>query len=273
MFNSFIYWITERENIRLNRLNGLRKPWTKDPILQQYRFCNVRRMDDRVSQWLYENWYLPNLDLDDRNMLLACGLARFINRPDSLEVIGYPHRFDPKSIKRKLREYRDQGNPVFNGAYMVRGNDGMDKIKYVVDYCVSPLKRLLKKIDPSSMRATWEVLKESYGIGSFMAGQIVADLRWGFTGEWFDRETWAPLGPGSLRGMNRLLGNPIKTPMTQVQFENNLLELINRCYESLPKWITDRLEAIDYQNCLCEFDKYQRVSLGEGEPKQRYKGV
>lgn len=34
-----------------------------------------------------------------------------------------------------------------------------------------------------------------------------------------------------------------------------------------------RLSAQDLQNCLCEFDKYERVRLGEGRPKQLYPGV
>ena len=48
--NRLVYFITEREAIRLKKEAGEPKPWTSDPILQQYRFCNVRRMDDKVSK-------------------------------------------------------------------------------------------------------------------------------------------------------------------------------------------------------------------------------
>jgi hypothetical protein len=34
-----------------------------------------------------------------------------------------------------------------------------------------------------------------------------------------------------------------------------------------------QLHAQDLQNCLCEFDKYERVRLGEGRPKAKYNGV
>jgi hypothetical protein len=33
------------------------------------------------------------------------------------------------------------------------------------------------------------------------------------------------------------------------------------------------MHAQDLQNCLCEFDKYERARLGEGTPKQIYKEV
>lgn len=38
-------------------------------------------------------------------------------------------------------------------------------------------------------------------------------------------------------------------------------------------FLDKKLCAQDIQNCLCEFDKYERVRLGEGAPKQRYPGV
>jgi hypothetical protein len=31
------------------------------------------------------------------------------------------------------------------------------------------------------------------------------------------------------------------------------------------------LTLMDIQNCLCEFDKYERVRLGEGRPRSYYK--
>jgi hypothetical protein len=33
------------------------------------------------------------------------------------------------------------------------------------------------------------------------------------------------------------------------------------------------IHAQDLQNCLCEFDKYERVRLGEGRPRSNYPGV
>jgi len=66
----WLYWIKEREKIRLAKDAGDSKPWTDDVILQSYRFCNVRRMDDKVSQWLLNNWYKPYRG--HPHMLKAC---------------------------------------------------------------------------------------------------------------------------------------------------------------------------------------------------------
>jgi hypothetical protein len=268
-----VYWITQREKIRLAKEAGEPRPWTDDEILQSYRFCNVRRMDDKVSKWLLENWYEPYFDYP--NILKAVALARFINKPESLGVIErhvFAKKYDAEKIKLKLRQYRDAGNTVFNGAYLVRGNSGNDKIEAVVDYYVQPLGFLKKELDVTSMEATHARLIQSYGLGSFMAGQIVADLRWAMEGSWEDKYDWAPKGPGSQRGLNRLLGLPIKQNWEQSEFCKELVKVKEYCVSRLPKYLTNRYELADWQSSLCEIDKFSRALLGEGKPKQNYPG-
>lgn len=85
-----VYWIREREAIRLKKEAGQPRPWTDDEILDTYRFCNVRRMDDKVSKWLLENWYKPYFD--HQNMLIAVALARFFNSVETLEYMGFPEK-------------------------------------------------------------------------------------------------------------------------------------------------------------------------------------
>lgn len=276
------HWIIEREKIRLARKKNQKRPWTSDPILQNYRFCNVRRMDDKVSMWLLKNWYEPHFN--HPLMLPAVALARFVNNPESLALITeivFSDVWRPHEIGEALRAYRDEGGTVFNGAYMVRGNDGQDKISSVLDFYVNSLF-VAHGHDPghhltrSSMEKTHANINACYGFGSFMAGQIVADLRWAVEGTWADRHTWAPIGPGSKRGMNRLLKQDLNAKLSQEVFLDALTELRISLKHSLrsslsPGWLS-KLECHDYQNCLCEFDKYERVLWGEGKPKQKYNG-
>jgi hypothetical protein len=266
----FLYWITERESIRLRRLEGRYKPWTTDPILRQYRFCNIRRMDDVVSRWLLDNWYGPYKD--HPNTLFAASLARFFNLPSTLGLItGMVYREGPpdwSGVKRAVLKAKQSG-PVFNAAYMVRGNDGPNKVISVVDHNVRCIDPNISRVIPSSMEATCVNIRCGHGFGMFMAGQVTADLRWAIAGDWADRHSWAPLGPGSRRGLHRLTG----LWAGQEEFVDRLRGIIEVCHRELPSTITGRLEAMDYQNCLCEFDKYERTRLGEGQPKRLYPGV
>jgi len=266
-----IYWIKERESVRLKKEAGEPKPWTDDAILQKYRFCNVRRMDDKVSQWLLHNWYEPFHD--HPNMLIACCLARFFNLPSSLEAIGFPEVWDAAKVRSVLRRLKKQGKTIFNAAYMVRGNDGVDKVACVINYSIQPLVKHPPIIDTSSMQNTWKALECRRGFGSFMAGQVVADLRWGLSGSWEDKGTWAPIGPGSKRGMNILLGRELESPITQSDFNIQLNNLMLDLRIRLLIKLTGRLEAIDYQNCLCEYSGYEKVLWGRGRKKQLYPGL
>lgn len=268
-----LYFIKERESIRLKKEAGIPRPWTDDPILATYRFCNVRRMDDRVSQWLIRNWYMPGRIIDSRKVLVAAAMARFINLPESLQTIyKYVWEWKPEKIKQTLHNLQQTGLKVFNGAYIVSTNGrAMDKVDHVVDCCVAPLAEQPwdKWIDVDSMQRSCMRLQQCYGLAGFMSGQIVADLRWVLPGKWTDKNDWAPMGPGSRRGMNRLHSRPVDAPLSQRKFEQELVQLMQNCKRLLPKAITSRLEAIDAQNCLCEYDKMERC-LDGGRAKQTY---
>lgn len=272
----FFYFVQEREAVRLNREANKPKPWTKDVILQSYRFCNIRRMDDKVSLWLYDNWYKPYFNHPD--MLLAIAIARFLNKPESLELIGFPsgisswpdYKKEAKEILRRVQKHK----PIFNGAYMVRGNDGKDKLSSVFDHYVQSLVKagLNTILVRHSMEDTWSNIVNCYGFGSFMAGQIVADARWAIRGTWEDKYTWAPIGPGSKRGMNRYLGRATNAPLSQSEFLKELTDVMKRAKKIIKPVTYNRLEAHDWQNCFCEWDKHERILWGEGRPKQRYDG-
>jgi len=60
-----LYFIWEREAIRLARENGHSAPWTKDPVLAKYKFTNIHRSDDRVSQWIIDKLITPYLERSD----------------------------------------------------------------------------------------------------------------------------------------------------------------------------------------------------------------
>ena len=269
-FERYIYWVSERESIRLKKEAGEKKPWTDDEILQKFKFCNVRRMDDRVSSWLYENWYKENHS--HPNMLVACTLARQLNNTDSLEDVGFPHIWNPKVVEEILNARAKDKLKVFSGAYMITGTLGGTKIQQVVHKVVSPILERPPEIDHTSIENSVKTLLPYAGFSTFIAGQVIADMRWAHSGSWEDKNSWAAIGPGSRRGMNILLGRHKTMPMKQAEFSKHLAEHIEKASNELDDTITSRLEAIDWQNTLCEFDKYTRTLHAEGRPKQKYPG-
>lgn len=268
----FLYFVQERRVVQYRKEIGLPKPWTDDERLQQYKFCNIRRMDDRVSQWLLDNWYQE----DHPNILTACILARQLNNVDSLAEVGFPITWNPSRVEKILNNRVERGLKNFAAAYMITGTLGGTKIEQVVHKVVTPIHRDRKKLtmNTTSMEELWRKLLPYAGFSTFIAGQVVADLRWVLHGSWYDKVNWAPVGPGSRRGMNRVLGQDLKTTMDQNRFEILLAPIIERVrnLSGNASWFS-QLEAMDIQNCLCEFDKSERLLWGKGRPKQKYPGL
>lgn len=270
----FLYWINEREFIRRKKEAGDSKPWTDDEILKTYKFCNVRRMDDRVSQWLLHNWYLPYYD--HSNMITACTLARQLNNTDSLEEVGFPNRWNPVQVEKILNSRVSRGLKNFSAAYMITGTLGGTKIQQIVNKVVTPIHAQRKKIIcdscTSQMYNMWNTLLPFAGFSTFISGQVVADMRHAVSGDWYDYKYWAPVGPGSCRGVNRLYDMPLGQKHPHDEFLRYLESTIHLLRDTLDTSLFNRLEAIDVQSCLCEYDKYSRTLLGEGRPKQKYPG-
>lgn len=278
-FQRVCYWIRERESIRLKKEAGEKKPWTNDPILQSYRFCNVRRMDDKVSQWLLKNWYEPYFN--HKQMVVACVLARHFNQPSTLEAIGFPNfpglfpwsKYVEVSL-RTIAKLQERSQTTFNGAYIVRADGKFpNKADMVFNETCQQFVDHWLYVETDYMEAAVNQLCEYRNIGSFMAGQIAADLRWAVKGEWKDRNTWAAIGPGSKKGMNILHGRLASAPLNQDQFIVELREFRAAALKELPASIVNRMEMIDWQNCFCELSKYTKALTGNGRPKQLYAGV
>src|SRR5262245_53410304 len=52
VFDTYGKFAAERQAIFMRRIAGLRQPWTRDVVLASYRFTNVYRASDRVTQYL-----------------------------------------------------------------------------------------------------------------------------------------------------------------------------------------------------------------------------
>ena len=269
---TFAYWITEREKVRLLHDAGAPKPWSNDWVFQKTYFCNVHREDDKVTKWIRTNWNNPA----ELNYEFAMCVARLLNKPSTLASLGYPAEDVPRWIGRSvdvLRTMAGEGVTIWGNAYVVTTHgQKMDKLTYLEGL----LRDLWEQVEPGlvDVRRQKTLAMAHYrltlreGFGSFMAAQVVADLKnteghaLQFAEDWWN---WSAYGPGSLRGLAWVYGVPT-TP---------------RNYEELMKELHPEIERLvypihmceqDLQNCLCEFDKYMRVKTRTGRSKRKYNG-
>lgn len=275
-------FITEREAIRVKKERGDPAPWTNEPILREWSFCNVHREHDRVTRWIAANWREPNAG--DPDLWFTMVIARFVNWPDTLAELGYPVPWRPEHFLSVMAGRKARGEKCYGNAYMIRADrQHTDKATYQVEQVFDPLWRARNRPRPKQgdcLAEYFGTLTQFHGMGGgFMPAQIVADLKYVApltdANDWWD---WAASGPGSRRGMYRLLGRPLPNDKQNAPWRGGeydwltkLRELQEQITPELERIGVGRLHAQDLQNCLCEFDKVERVRLGEGTPKRRYR--
>ena len=270
--SELLHWVKERESVRIKKEAGEPKPWTTDPIIRDYKFCNVRRNDDRVSRWIHDHWLHPYAN--HPSITFAMCVARIFNWPETLELIEdlvFHETWQPEEMRKRIKEYRDQGNKVFTGAYTVSTCGlAMDKVDYVIDKVFTPLRKTITNPkEGQTLEEVWEDLCQYQGFSSFMAGQVVADLKYIkpllHATDW---NTFAPLGPGSIRGLNRLHGRELGYNVKQQQGTQELLEI----QSIIKRELSLDIALHDVQNVHCETDKYLRLKYDNGKVRSKYPG-
>jgi hypothetical protein len=272
-------FIRERHRIYHRKELDKPKPWTDDPILLGNKFCNCYRELDTVTKWIAEHWREPHSD--HPHIWFAMCVARWINWPDSLEEIGFPLPWRPQSVVGVLKDRAARGEKVWTGAYTIgTGGRAINKAEFVVKQVLDPLWRNREWLQPrvdDTLASFARRLIEQVGFSGFMTGQVVADVRYvqplRGASDW---QTWAAAGPGSSRGLNRVLNRNKDTRWDESDWLHKLhllQEAIQPLLRRAPFMAKIRpMHAQDLQNCLCEFDKYERVRLGEGKLRSRYPG-
>lgn len=277
-----LYFTWEREVIHVVKERGGETPYTSDPVFQKYKFTNIHRRDDRVSKWIIKE--IINLNLKNDDLWFSLLIARIVNWPPTLEKLIYEdiigcdaEDFDPVGFVKTIENFKKESSKVYSGAYMIYpGKHGyVNKsdflanvvLKSAVDNAIYVRNVIL---GGGTIKSVVHELTKCFGISTFMAGQVVADLTYakGHLDKADDLYNFAPMGPGSMRGLNYLLGRTPFAGWEQDSFNTELSSINNNIQKELK--IVD-LTLHDVQNIMCEYSKYCRVVLDEGVPKTLYK--
>jgi hypothetical protein len=111
--------------------------------------------------------------------------------------------------------------------------------------------------------------------GPFTAYEVICDMRYqkGMLTAAPDKMTWANLGPGARRGINRLVhGSKDKKAFRK---NEEYVEFMRELLKASPEYLGEHvppLEMREIEHSLCEWDKWVRVHNGEGRPRSLYRG-
>jgi hypothetical protein len=266
-----LYFVWEREVIRIARENGHERPWTNDPVLDKYKFTNIHRIDDRVSQWIVDNLIKPYEARKDLWFTLL--VARLLNWPPTLQALleanvipCHPTDFDAELFVNVVENCKNTQSKVYSGAYMVYptkmdpgGNKSQAIATHIIGGAIDSWEEIQYELTRTDCLVTIEsfvtVMSRCFGISTFMAGQVAADLTYATQDHLCDAAdlfTWAPIGPGSSRGLNYLYERAPNAGWGQSDFNMALIKVYNAIIEELG---ICTLTLHDVQNIMCEYSK------------------
>lgn len=271
VFATYWYFAAERQRILLRRLAGMGFPWTRDKILSTYRFTNVYRFSDRVSQYL-----ITQVQQDDewsrRDLFFRTILFKFFNRISTWEFlaqeVGRPNSSDfrPEAYSRVFDAMLDKGSRIYSAAYIMPSGGSKSPFRRKHDMHLWLLKRMLddglaeKLSGAKSMSDAYYLLLSYPSLGEFLAYQYVTDLNYSELTNFSEME-FVVAGPGAKEGIGKCFSslggkdnNWIISRVAEVQ--SRAFEIVGQEFNPL----FDRpLQLIDCQNVFCEIAKYARV--------------
>ena len=277
LLQEYIAFARERHLIYERRAKGLPRPWTKDAVLQAFRFCNVYREYDKTTRWFAAN--VRDRLSDPAALLTSTALFRWFNTIESGLLLGDALllRYDRALVERALRPSKNAGVKLWTGAYLVKSPPGVDKLTGLLD-CMDALAG-----DAESLVADWPAtLQESHKallrypyLGRFMAYELVTDLRHTqLLAGAPDKLTWASAGPGCARGLGWIVsGDPGQYSYasdTQQELMNALMQevlaAVRSCWPARwPEW-----EMREVEHVCCEFDKWCRATYSGQRLKRKF---
>ena len=296
--DEFYRFMFERHSIWVRRfLKKEPPPWTKDPILQKYKFTNVYRELDRGTIWYNEHIAAEyhdvelivhrdnDLDNAKMNLLWKTIVYRLLNRIETFEAIGgVPDLFqyDPAKFSASLYELKKAGKPVFTSAHLTLpthdvGSSKICKYIEVLNYTITNIEDIYLVVKySSSLREIHCRLMIIPCVGNFIAYEVVTDLA--MVGAVpFTEDDWANPGPGCKVGISIIFPDrkyisfedAIKKLRVEqeIHFERLGLKFPYLVVNGREKKLT--LRAIEHS--LCEFCKWWKMKHRSGKARMIFK--
>lgn len=274
IYDLYWYFACERQNIFIKKLNGEPSPWTTDEILQNYKFCNSYRVNDRVSQYLLKNVIYNGKKYSNDDMLFRILLFKLFNKESTWELLLDHFQditlktFNKEEYSKVLEEAISNGVKIYNDAYISCANKAFgydrkhDNHLALLDKMFNIDKMQKKIIKCKTMKEGFDIIKSYPLIGNFMAYQLVTDINYSEAVNWKEDE-FTVAGPGSLRGIKKCFidnGDLSNEDIIRYMYEHQDKEF-KRLNLNFKRIGNRPLQLIDCQNIFCELDKYCREAF------------
>jgi hypothetical protein len=187
-FFEFWNYVLERQRIWYKRFI-LKEPypWTNDPILQKFHFCNNYRELDKGTLYLIDK--ISSCQTDREKVLFNVVAYRLFNSYGFFDKSGGlmdPATYNPYTFVERIDSLIALGEKPYSPAYVIhpiiirgsyRPKDKHVQLAFVLETLREEINQLIEKIDSSlTPKESFDALKQIPGIGSFLAYEVWSDL-------------------------------------------------------------------------------------------------
>ncbi|MEQ1955210.1 nucleotide kinase domain-containing protein [Mesorhizobium yinganensis] len=273
-----LYWTfaSRRHAMFEARLSGRAQPWTDDPILKTYKFCNVFRAADRVSQYMIASVACDGERSADADRLFRIVAFRTFSKIATWrrlrETLGAPRieHLRDGSFERALDMIKAEQGGLYTGAFILCANKAFGFDEKHRNH-VALFKRMFvedelaeRLLHAPSLRSVVELLQSYPLMGPFMAYQTAVDLNYSDLLS-FSENDYTQAGPGALRGIKKAfldIGDysPQDVILWMTEQQEREFARLDLPFNGL---FGRPLHAIDCQGLFCELDKYCREAAPE----------
>lgn len=272
VFDAYWRFAAERQAIFFRRFHGVTAPWTEDPILRTYKFCNVYRASDRVSQFLIRDVvYQPGFTPEDT--LLRIILARLFSKIETWRLLEAAHGpirascFNPEAFAATLEAALQRQEAIYTNAFILCANGAYGHQRKHRNHLALVQAMLRDQLVESLARArnlesVYRLLIDYPLIGPFMAYQLAIDINYSELVN-FDENDFTMPGPGAVRGIRKSFVSTGSMSMPDIirwMVERQCQEFTRLGLPFQTLWGRP-MHAIDCQSLFCEIDKYSRVAF------------
>ncbi len=270
VLDEIFQFIAERLRIWEKKQNNEVRPYTKDKILNDYRFCNIYREFDRQTLYFHKR----QLDMKSNFQLWLLNMlfSRSIALTETIDKLGFLD-FNHKNNIKLAEKLRSLPSPKYGTAYIfpistIQRSEWNTRENFFCLYYPTVIPKIAKTISRFNRFSVTEALDRilpEFGFKlKFLWTEVLIDIAYQFP-QYIDLYKEFPIGPGSKPIMALLNKNE---PPEQVNL--NLVGKFDR--QLLLPTINGQpiyLSAENWEGIGCEFRKYSNLKAGKGR-KRRY---
>jgi hypothetical protein len=190
-YELYWYFASERQRVCERRIAGRPRPWTDDPILQTYKFYNVYRAADRVSQYMISEVCYRNEPCTPEDRLFQIVAFRTFSKIETRrsvhDFLGHHPTLDDLgdgSFTKALDHTKQKNGGLYAGAFILCAADAYGQsykhLNHVELFRHMFLHDALGKrlLAAKLLRQVYELLHRYPLMGDFMSYQTAIDLNY-----------------------------------------------------------------------------------------------